>query len=196
MIVIGLTGSIGMGKSTVARMFGMMGGGIHDSDACVKKALNPYGKAFEAVALTFPMAWDKKKYVLKKDVLSDLIFYNKKARQKLENILHPIVQADQKKFLLQQRQLGRKFCVLDIPLLFETNADKRVDYTVVVDAPYFIQAQRVLRRPKMTPEKFEQILLTQMPNDEKCALANFVIQTGLGKAYSMKQVKLILKELT
>ena len=196
MIVFGLTGSIGMGKSTAAKMLERLGCPVHDSDLSVKNALNPYGKGFEAVALTFPQAWDKKKHLIKKDVLSDLIFNDADKKHVLENILHPIVQSEQQEFIKKQKLLGKEFCVLDIPLLFETGADKRVNYTIVVSAPHFIQAQRVLKRKNMSREKFEKILATQIPNDQKCALADFVVQTGLGKAYSMRQLKRILKKLS
>ncbi len=196
MIVIGLTGSIGMGKTTIGKMLKKLGCPVHDSDLSVKRALEPYGKGFEAVALTFPKVWDKKKHVIKKDILSSIVFEDKSARKKLENILHPIVRQEQKDFLFKHKRLGAKYCALDIPLLFETGADKNVDYTIVVDAPHFIQAQRVLKRKGMTHQKFEQILQAQMPNDQKCALADFVVHTGLGKAYSMKQVQQILKSIT
>ena len=196
MIILGLTGSIGMGKSTIGKMLKICGCPVHDSDLSVKKALNPYGKAFEAVALTFPEAWDKKKHVIQKDILSSIIFDDYHERQKLEKILHPIVQSEQRDFLFKYKKLGVKFCALDIPLLFETNAQDRVDYTIVANAPFFIQSQRVLKRKNMTQEKFYKILDTQMPNDQKCALADFVVQTGLGKAYSMKRIKRILKEIS
>jgi len=196
MIIFGLTGSIGMGKTTTGKLLEILGCPVHDSDLSVKNALNPYGKAFETVALSFPEAWDKKKYVIKKDILSDLVFNDDTARKKLENILHPIVQAEQQDFILKQRQLGRTFCALDIPLLFETGADNRVDFTIVVHAPYFIQAQRVLKRKGMSYAKFQNILQAQMPSDQKCALADFVVQTGLGKAYSMRQLKKITKGLS
>jgi len=196
MIILGLTGSIGMGKTTIGKMMEYLGCAVHDSDASVKSALNPYGKGFEAVALSFPEVWDKKKHLIKKDILSDLVFNDGAARKKLENILHPIVKRDQRDFLNKQKALGCEICVLDIPLLFETGAQERVDYTVVVDAPFFIQSQRVLRRNGMTEDKFFKILSSQMPNHQKRVLADFVIQTGLGKAYSMKQVKRVLREIT
>ncbi len=196
MIIFGLTGSIGMGKTTVGKMLMRLGCPVHDSDLSVKKALDPYGKGFEAVALTFPKVWDKKKHVIKKDVLSQIIFGDSKEREKLEHILHPIVRQEQKNFIFKHKKLGVHHCALDIPLLFETGAQKNVDYTIVVNAPYFIQAQRVLARKNMTQEKFERILEAQMPNDQKCALADFVVHTGLGKAYSMKQVQNILKRVT
>lgn len=196
MIVLGLTGSIGMGKTTAGKLLEGMGCPVHDSDLSVRKALDPYGKAFETVALTFPESWDKKKRILKKDVLSELIFSDGVAKKKLENILHPIAQEEQQTFILQQKKMGRDFCALDIPLLFETGADKRVDHTIVVTAPYFIQAQRVLRRKGMIPKKFHRILKAQMPDLQKRALADYVVQTGLGKAYTRRQLHAILNALS
>lgn len=196
MIIIGLTGSIGMGKTTVAAQFAALGCATHNSDAAVHQALSPNGEAFEEVALTFPSAWDKKKHIIKRGVLADLIFNNSDKRKELEAILHPIVQYNQSVFLRHQKKMGRDIALLDIPLLFETGAEDRVDYTVVVTAPYFIQRQRVLKRPSMSAERFSKILQTQMPDREKRERADFVIQTGLGKAHSFRQAKKILKELT
>lgn len=195
MKIIGLTGSIGMGKTTIARQFAVLGCQAHNSDAAVHKALSPSGAAFEEVAVTFPAAWDKKNHVINRNILADIIFKNTEKRRDLEEILHPIVQYDQSLFLRHQKKMGRDFALLDIPLLFETGAEERTDYTVVVSAPYFIQRQRVLKRPNMSEEKFQAILATQMPDREKRARADFVIQTGLGKAHSFRCVKQILKEL-
>ncbi len=195
MIIIGLTGSIGMGKSTAARMLKKMGAAVHDSDGVVRKALNPYGEAFEEVAITFPESWDKKKHVIKRDVLANIIFSDKSKKEELENILHPIVWRSQKKFLQKQKLLGRKIVVLDIPLLFETGAQRRVDYTFVVSAPDHIQRRRVLSRPNMTPEKFQAILSSQLSDHEKCVQADFVIPTGMGLAYTYQALEKSLKEI-
>lgn len=196
MIIIGLTGSIGMGKSTAAKMLKKMGGAVHDADASVKQALNPYGKGFESVALAFPQAWDKKKHLIKKDVLADIIFNDDKAKKRLESLLHPIVKEEEHQFIKEQKLLGRKFCVLDIPLLYETGADERVDKVIVVTAPDFIQKQRVLSRPNMTRQKFERIKASQMSDEIKTALADFTVQTGLGKAYTFYQLKKIIRKIT
>ena len=196
MIVIGLTGSIGMGKSTAARFLKKMGCGVFDSDKYVHKLLEPGGDAFETVALSFPDVWDKKKRIINRKKLGEIIFYNNEAREKLEEILHPLVQSAQTDFIKKQKKLNRKFVVLDIPLLFETSAQHRVDYTIVVTAPYAIQRQRVLRRPNMTEEKFQQILARQMPDAQKCALADFVVPTGLGLAYTYRCLKQILERLS
>ena len=195
MIVLGLTGSIGMGKSTAARMLRQMGCGIYDSDLGVHKAISPTGKAFEAVTLTFPDCWDKRGHVINRQILGDIVFKDLEARQKLEAILHPIIEREQHAYIKQQTLLGRDFVVLDIPLLFETGAQERVDYTLVVTAPDFVQQQRVMARTNMTLEKFKAILKTQMPDTQKCALADFVIPTGLGMAHSYNILKRILESL-
>lgn len=188
-----------MGKTTVARMLAQMGCAIHDSDACVRYALSPKGEAFENVALSFPDAWDKKTHIIKRDVLAQIIFNDTQKKQELENILHPIVRRDQKSFIQKQKQLfGRnsnKIIVLDIPLLFETGAETRVDYTIVVSAPYHIQRRRVLSRPNMSEEKFEAILKTQMSDTEKRKRADFIVPTGMGLAYSYRTLSQIIKQL-
>jgi len=195
MITIGLTGSIGMGKSTAALMLKSMGCAVHDADACVRKALMPNGKAFEQVALAFPKAWDKKNHIINKEKLARLIFNDPVQKQRLESLLHPIVQQEQAQLIRAQKRMGRRITILDIPLLFETGADRRVDITAVVSAPYFIQRQRVLSRPHMSEEKFHAILNTQMDDQKKCALANFIIPTGLGKAITCQHLTAMLKAL-
>lgn len=195
MIVLGLTGSIGMGKSTVAGMLEKLGCGVHSADEAAHEALKPRGAAFEEVALTFPECWDKKNHVIKRDVLSDIVFEETSKRKKLEQIVHPAVQQSQQKFIQSQSRLGREFVVLDIPLLFETGAEARVDYSLVVSAPYHVQRHRVLARPGMTEEKFLSILNSQMPDEEKRAKADFVIPTGLGMAYTFKTLRQCLEHI-
>ncbi|NQZ14150.1 MAG: dephospho-CoA kinase [Alphaproteobacteria bacterium] len=195
MIVLGLTGSIGMGKSTAANMLEHLGCAIHDSDKAVHKALLPNGQAFEKVAVTFPDAWDKKKRIIKKKVLADIIFNDAGEKIELEKILHPIVQQSQQDFIQNQIRLDRDIVVLDIPLLFETGAEKRMDYTVCVSAPYHIQRRRVLSRPGMSEDKFHSILETQMPDHEKVQRADFVVKTGMGMAHSYRQLANIVREV-
>lgn len=194
MIVLGLTGSIGMGKSTAARMLKKLGCAVHDSDMAVRKALTSKGQAFEEVAVTFPECWDKKKHMINRGKLAKIVFDDFSKKQKLEEILHPIVRQSQSDFIRHQKRAGRKIVVLDIPLLFETGAEKRVDYTLVVTAPYDIQRRRVLARAGMTEKKFHDILDTQMPDKEKCARADFIIPTGLGLSYTFRILKNVLQE--
>ncbi|HPD83778.1 MAG: dephospho-CoA kinase [Alphaproteobacteria bacterium] len=195
MIVLGLTGSIGMGKTTLSRMLSRLGCAVHNSDEIVHYALSPKGEAFEEVALTFPESWDKKNHLIQRDILGKIIFDNPQKRKQLEEILHPIVRQNQKKFIQKQKRLGREFVVLDIPLLFETGAENRVDYTIVATAPYHIQRQRVLHRQGMSEEKFQAILKSQLSDVEKQKRADFVVSTGMGMAYSFRTLKNILQEI-
>lgn len=195
MISLGLTGSIGMGKSTAAAMLKKMGCGVHDADQAAREALLPTGRAFEEVALTFPKVWNKKTHTLKRDVLADIIFKDARQKEILEDIVHPVVRQSQENFARQQQRLGRGVVVFDVPLLFETDSDRRFDYSVVVSAPYHIQRQRVLRRNGMTPEKFKAVNDSQMSDAQKRTLADFIIPTGLGMAYSYQCLMKMLKEI-
>jgi len=195
MIVLGLTGSIGMGKSKAAAMFARLRVPVFDSDAAVRDALSPKGAGFEVVAVTYPDCWNAKKRLIDKQKLAALIFDDPKSRAQLEAILHPIVWHAQKIFLRNAQRMGAKIVVFDIPLLFETGAQARVDYTLCVTAPNAIQRQRVLARRDMTEEKFEKILATQMPDSQKRARADFVIPTGLGYAATYRALKNVLKSV-
>lgn len=195
MIVIGLTGSIGMGKSAAGRLFRRMGIPVHESDTAVHKALNPRGPAFEEVAVTFPEAWDVKKRLIDRKRLGEIVFHDTHKRQELEKILHPVAHRSQVKFIRTVARSGKKFAVLDIPLLFETGAKKRVDAIVCVTAPHSIQRRRVLRRPGMTEEKFQKILSLQIPDGKKRQLSDFIVQTGLGYAHTYKTLRAIIRKL-
>ena len=194
MIVYGLTGSIGMGKSTAAKMLKLMGVPVHDSDHAVHAALGPKGGAFEEVAVTFPGAWDKKNRLIDRNKLGDIVFHDKAELKKLEAILHPLAAASQKKFLQSMKIKGKRAVALDIPLLFETGAEDRVDYTLCVSAPAIIQHRRVMARKNMTEEKFQRIVSSQMPDLQKQQRADFVVQTGLGYAATFRQLRKILKK--
>jgi dephospho-CoA kinase len=196
MWVLGLTGSIGMGKSTAASMLRRMGVFTHESDHAVHQALAPGGSTFEEVAVTFPDAWDKKTHTINRQILGKIIFENPGARQELEKILHPVARQAQEKFIRHHHRLGQKHVCLDIPLLFETGAENRVDAVIVVTAPFDIQRRRVLARPGMTEDKFLAILNAQMPDAEKQARADFVVSSGLGYAHlyhSLHQVIQMIK---
>jgi len=176
MIVIGLTGSIGMGKSTTARMFAEEGVPVHDSDEAVHRLYA--GPAMPLVEAAFPgVTIDGK---IDRTVLGAKVLGNPTAMKTLEGIIHPLVRADANEFLARHRRAGAPMAILDIPLLFETGGRDRVDKVVVVTAPAEIQRQRVLARPGMTVEKFESILARQVPDGEKRRLADFVVDTGQG----------------
>ncbi len=209
MIILGITGSIGMGKSTIGSMLEYLGVPVHESDHTVREMLQYESPAWYALAAEFPYfsypqiygkhhffnPFKESKRYLKREALAQIVFNDDKERKKLESVLHPFVRQAQSEFIKKHRTLGKQIVALDIPLLFETGADLRVDYSLVVTAPPFIQASRVLSRPKMTAEKFEGILQSQMPDGEKVARADFVIHSGLGRAYTMKELKKMLHAL-
>lgn len=190
MIIIGLTGSIGMGKSTVSLQFALLGAKVANADDFVHQLMEK-SEVIVEIAEIFPSAIIDKK--IDRKILGQIVFADEKKRKILEKIIHPQVVELEEKFIKQQQKLGAKLVVLDIPLLFETGAEKRVDYSVVVTAPAFIQRQRVLKRQNMTQKKFEAIVASQMTDYEKRLRADFIISTGLGKADSFKCIKSIIK---
>ena len=190
-LVIGLTGSIGMGKTTVASMFRALGIPVHDSDAVVHRLLGKDGRAVAAVARAFPSV--VKGGTVDRRALGSIVFADKQALTRLESILHPMVREHQRRFLADARRRGKLLVVLDIPLLFETGGERRCDLVVVASAPPFVQSSRVLRRPGMTAEKYARILAHQVPDARKRRLADFVVPTGLGKATSLRAVKDVVK---
>ena len=195
MKIIGLTGSIGMGKSVTANMLRRLGLPVFDSDRCVHGLLSPSGKAFETVALTFPESWDAKKHIINRTKLGEIVFKNEENRRKLESILHPLVWHEQNEFIKTSRRAGHKAVILDIPLLYETGSNRKCDLVICVDAPFVIQKQRVLSRPNMTEDKFYAILSGQIPNLEKKRRADIVIETGLGRAHTFRRLKTMVNEL-
>jgi dephospho-CoA kinase len=204
MIVIGLTGSIGMGKTTTAAMLEKLGIPVHDADAAVHALLKPSGKGAKALTREFPFSKYPEIYGRKnkkgirpvnRQNLGRLAFSNTKVRKKLEKILHPLVRKAQQDFIKKHKKNGLEIVALDIPLLFETEGEKRVDYTIVVTAPLKVQKARVLARPGMDAKKFNAILKSQMPDKEKRARADFILQTGLGRAHAMKELRRIVKTI-
>jgi dephospho-CoA kinase len=174
MIVVGLTGSIGMGKSTTAKMFAEEGVPVHDSDEAVHRLYA--GAAVPAVEAAFPgVTVDGR---IDRTLLGQRVIGNTEAIGRLERIVHPLVRADADAFLARCRASGSPIAVLDIPLLFETGGRERVDKVVVVSAPPDVQRARVLARPGMTPAKFEAILARQVPDADKRQKADFVIETS------------------
>ncbi|HRO03249.1 MAG TPA: dephospho-CoA kinase [Terricaulis sp.] len=193
MIVIGLTGSIGMGKSTVAKMFAEEGAPTFDSDAAVHALYAKGGAAVAAVGAAFPGAL--RNGAIDRARLSPLVLDNPAALKRLEQIVHPFVRQAQVDFAEAARAEGVEAVVFDIPLLLEGKNADLFDTIVVVSAPAEVQRARVLARPGMSPEKFEQILARQMPDTEKRARADFVIDTGVSLEETRAQVRAVLDVL-
>lgn len=191
MIIIGLTGSIGMGKSTTASFFEQAGIPVTSADAIVhdlyrSEAVAPVEQAFPGVVSDGEI--DRQK-------LSSRLMNDPAGFRKLEAIVHPLVRAREQAFVTAAGRNGHKACLLDIPLLYETGGEERVDKIVVVTCDPEIQKQRVLARPGMTEEKFAAILARQMPDAEKRARADYVIDTGLGLEAARQAVKTVLADL-
>lgn len=194
MIVLGLTGSIGMGKSTAATMLRRLGVRLFDADAAVHHLLGPGGKAVAAVEALFPGVRDATGAIDRR-LVAQRVFGNPAALRRLEAILHPMVRRAETRFVRQARARRDRLVVLDIPLLYETGAPDRVDYVLVVSAPARVQRERVMRRPGMTESRFASILRAQMPDREKRRCADFVVPTGLGRALTFRRLRRIVAEL-
>ena len=191
MIVLGLTGSIGMGKSTAAAALRRLGVPVFDADRAVRRALEKGGAAVDAIAAAFPGV--VKAGAVDRAALAKPVFEDAAARRKLEAIVHPLVRAQELQFLARARIERRKVVVLDIPLLFETGADRMCDATIVVTAPRFVQSQRVLSRPGMTKAMFARIAASQMPDIEKRRRGDFSAPTGLGQRTTLKALRRIVR---
>jgi len=194
MIVLGLTGSVGMGKSTAASMFRQLGVPVHDSDAAVHRLLAPGGAAVPAVAAAFPGVTDKQGGI-DRGTLGARVFGDGRALKRLERILHPLVRRSQARFLKQARARRVPLVVLDIPLLFETGGEKRCDAVVVVWAPPWVQRARVMARPNMTEGRFRAILAKQMPDREKRRRADYIVPSGVGRAVTYRRLMRLVRTL-
>lgn len=192
MLVIGLTGSIGMGKSTTLAMFRDAGVPVHSADESVHRLYS--GKATPLIEAAFPGSVDDG--TVNRERLSKMVLGDLKALKKLESIVHPLVRDEERLFLEQARRTGAPLAVVDIPLLYETDSRSRVDKVVVVTAPPQIQRERVLARPGMTDDKFKAILEKQMPDADKRRRADFVIDTGQGLEKARQSVQEIIRTLT
>jgi len=194
MIVLGLTGSIGMGKTEAARALRRLGAPVFDADAEVHKLIGPGGTAVAAVAAAFPgVSTDD---AIDRAALGARVFGDDDATDRLEAILHPLVRHGEGAFLMAAAARREKLVVLDIPLLFETGGAARCDAVAVVIAPAFLQAQRVLRRRGMTAERLDAIRARQMPDGEKMRLADFIIHTGLDRRSSLRELRRMVSILT
>jgi dephospho-CoA kinase len=194
MIVLGLTGSVGMGKSTAAAMLRRLGVPVHDADTAVHRLLAPGGAAVDAVARAFPkvVAVDGG---IDRVKLGRRVFGDPAALERLERILHPLVRQSQERFLRDARARHLPIAVLDVPLLFETGGTRRFDLVVVVSAPADVQRARVMSRPGMTEERFQAILEKQMPDSEKRRRADVVVPTGLGRAVTFRHLARLVQRL-
>jgi dephospho-CoA kinase len=191
MTVVGLTGSIAMGKSETAKMFAALGVPVFDSDAAVHKLYAKGGAAVAPVGRAFPDA--VKDGAIDRAALSAMLARDETFLPRLEAIVHPLVRAEQQRFLAECRTAGHKLAVLDIPLLFETGREKDVDAVVVVSAPAEIQRTRALTRPGMTQAKLDAILARQIPDAEKRRRAHFIVDSGQGLDHAFAQVRRIVQ---
>jgi dephospho-CoA kinase len=193
-IIVGLTGSIGMGKSTASAMLRRMGVAVFDADRVVHQLLAPGGAAVTKVEAAFPGTRTKSGGI-DRSRLAARVFGDPQALARLEGILHPMVAEAERHFLAQARGRGEPLAVLDIPLLYESRGAARCDYVIVVSAPTMVQRQRVMRRPGMTESRFAAILKQQMPDAEKRRRADFVVPTGLDRGVSQRRLRTIVAEL-
>ncbi|MDA0241123.1 MAG: dephospho-CoA kinase [Proteobacteria bacterium] len=187
MFILGLTGSIGMGKTTTANMFRRLRVPVHDADVTVHRLMAKNGAAVTDIETAFPGVI--KDGAVDRTLLGAAVFGDEAALARLEAILHPQVRAVQTEFLRRASRRRADVVLLDVPLLYETHGEKNCDAVVVVTASAWLQRLRVLARPGMTQERLQSILARQTPDAEKRRRADFLVQTGLGRAFSFNQVR-------
>jgi dephospho-CoA kinase len=193
MIVVGLTGSIGMGKSTTAQMFADAGAPVYDADAEVHRLYAAGGAAAPLIEAAFPGV--VRDGAVDRALLRERVLGDQEALAKLNGVVWPLMGAARAEFFEHAKAADAQVVVLDIPLLLETGGEKNVDAVVVAYAPADMQRQRVLARPGMSPEKFEAILAAQMPDPDKCARAHYVVDTSQGLESARRQVEAIMAAL-
>ncbi len=194
MIIIGLTGSIAMGKTETAKMFKRLNVPVYNADEVVHDLYARGGKAVKPISALYPDVIVNAE--VNREKLSAKILNDPHVVDEIEKIVHPMVRQKQNEFIAATKKTGAPLIILDIPLLFEKGGETRVDKTVVVTAPADIQRQRALERPGMSPEKLEMILSKQMPDEEKRAKADYIVETDKGLEHAFQQVDRIVKELT
>jgi dephospho-CoA kinase len=190
MVILGLTGSIGMGKSTTAKLFAEAGVPVYDADATVHKIYE--SEATSAIEAAFPGTTAQGKVDRAK--LSAAVIHDRAAMRRLEQIVHPMLRSHHQKFLDEAEHSGAPVAVVDVPLLFETGGEKRVDAVVVVTTSADIQRERILSRENMTSEKLDALLARQMPDAEKRARADFLVDTSHGLEPVREQIRDILNQ--
>lgn len=191
MFILGLTGSLGMGKSTTAKFFAEEGVPVYDADAEVHRLYA--GEAAPLIEAAFPHTTVNGR--VDREKLGSAVVGDAAAIKKLEGIIHPLVRQAEEKFLAEAARCGAAIAVLDIPLLFETGGDKRCDAVVVVSAPAQVQRVRAFERPGMSEGKFQVLLARQMSDAEKRARADFVVDSGQGFEVAQAQVREILRKV-
>jgi len=191
--ILGLTGSIGMGKSTVGKMFARLDVPVYNVDAEIHKLYMPGGAAVEPISKEFPTAVVDGK--VERPILSKLVLGNDEAIKRLERIVHPLVGLDRSNFISNAEENGHSMIVIDVPLIFETKGEKNFHKIIVVSAPADVQRARVLARDDMTPEKFESILARQVPDAKKRKLANYIIDTNCSEEDTLIQVQDLIETL-
>ena len=191
MLVVGLTGSIGMGKSTAARFLAELGVPVLDADAVVHKLYE--GEAVAAIEAAFPGSTTNGR--VDRIKLGNQVIGNAGAMKQLEAVVHPLYREVERRFLQEARAKGAKVAVLDVPLLYETGGDKRVDAVVVVSAPEHIQRARLTERPGMTLDKLDALLAKQLPDADKRARADFVVDTSGDFDDTRAQLRLVLDKI-
>jgi dephospho-CoA kinase len=193
MKIVGLTGGIGMGKSTAAAAFRRARIPVFDADATVHQLQGPGGLALPAIAAAFPGTVRDNR--LDRAALRAAVLGRPEALTRLEHIVHPLVRAAERRFLARARRAGSRAAVLDIPLLFETGGGRRADLVVVVSAPRAIQVHRVHRRRGMSQADVAAVIARQMPDAEKRRRADVVVRTGLSRHHALRQIRRLIREL-
>jgi len=193
MIILGLTGGIGMGKSTAAAAFRRARIPVFDADAAVHRMQARGGRAVKPIAAAFPGS--VRDDAVDRAALRHMVLGQPTALTRLEGILHPMVRQEERAFVARARRAGKRAVVLDIPLLLETGGDRRVDRIVVVSAPRAIQMHRIRHRRKMSDSDIEAVIARQMPDAEKRRRADVVIRTGLSRHASLKALSRVIREV-
>ena len=197
MVVIGLTGSIAMGKSATSKIFKSYGVPVFNADDCVHQLIGPNGKLVSLIGQRFIGTLEKNKNLqyINRVKLGNIVFKDKKKKKELESIIHPQVTIERKKWREQaQRQRSKAICY-DVPLLYETKGEKLCNFVVVVSAPLFVQKHRALNRPDMTEKKFNNILKNQISDKEKRKRADFIVNYGIGYRFARNQVHILLRKI-
>jgi dephospho-CoA kinase len=193
MIILGLTGGIGMGKSTAAAAFRRARIPVFDADAAVHRMQRRGGRAVRAIGTEFPGT--VRDGAVDRVALREAVLGKPQALTRLEAILHPMVREEERAFVARARRQGKRAVVLDIPLLLETGGDRRVDRVIVVTAPRAVQIHRIRARRKMTDSDIQAVIARQMPDAEKRRRADLVVRTGLSRHASLKSLNRIIREV-